>query len=212
MKFYRLFLVAIICVMAFIAGWTIRGNYLPVQDSNLNSLNLRTRLSGKSFSLLDTGNELDLKDKKVIHQNLRTKDDVQNDRASLKTFHESQEIVKEKNSNQTEKEKEITRKQKKHDAANRKYLLNIPNNKLFLLKGRYSFLVNVFSDETKALKYVQSLRRQYPLWNFFIKIYGGGIKIYLGPFTTKQKADNFINTIPKEPLPFPNYFLEKQSL
>ncbi len=219
MKFYRLFLLAIVCVMAFIAGWTIRGNYLSAQDSDLN---LNPIFKGESKNrfpiLLNKQKELDskqegLKKEKTIHKNfLETKDSISNNDLSLKGFDELKLMIGKRNSKQMEKDKEMVDKQKEHDATNRKYLLSIPNNNLFFLKGEYSFLVNVFSEEEKALKYIKLLREKRPLWNFFLKLHRGGVKIYLGPFKTKQKANNFMRNISKRSLPFPNYFLEIQSL
>ncbi len=200
---------AIICVMVFIAGWTMRGVYLPTQDSNLNlSPVFKKKSSDKTLDLLDVSHKvLNSEEKKVIHKNLESQDDFQNNESSLKVLHESNIRMK-----KLEQDEEIVNKQKKHDAMNRKHLLSIPNNKTFILKGEYSFLVNVFSEEKKALAYIEKLRRKYPMWNFFLKFHKNGVKIYLGAFETKQKAKKFINTVSKKKLSFPNYFLEKQSL
>lgn len=110
------------------------------------------------------------------------------------------------------KKQELDQKNKEYNKVNRARLLSISKQQTdFVLNGEYSFLVNVFSGEKKALEYIEKLQNKYPLWNFFIKLHKGNIKIYLGPFTSREKALNFMRLAPTPP-PFPNYFLEQQAL
>lgn len=85
------------------------------------------------------------------------------------------------------------------------------DQKDFFIDGRYSLLINVLSAEKSARDYVKSLKSRFPLWNFFIKPDSPQLRIYLGPFKTKNEAIQFIEKFPT-PSPFPNYFLEEEGL
>lgn len=104
-------------------------------------------------------------------------------------------------------------KQREYDKKNKQWLASIKNEQQdFVFNGKYSFFINAFSDEKKALDYIVKFKKTYPLWNFFIQIQEtGSLKIYLGPFDSRERAMQFIRPLP-QPLPFPNYFLEEQSL
>lgn len=102
--------------------------------------------------------------------------------------------------------------QKEYDKKNRKQLMEISGNqKFFKINGNFSFLVNVFSEQTEALNYVKSMKEIYPSWSFLLKAHIDHIRIYLGPFQTKEKALEFQKIIPS-PSPFSQLFLEEVSL
>ena len=106
---------------------------------------------------------------------------------------------------------ELERK-KSFDKLNHEAFERIKNRQnVFNARGKFSFLINVFSKEKEAVKYVQKLRGRFPLWGFFLKPERQNIRIYLGPFLTKERAGDFIKTLP-DPKPFPNYFLEMEGL
>ena len=102
--------------------------------------------------------------------------------------------------------------QEKYDKMNREQLILISEDQsFFTARGQYSFLINAFAQEEKALEYIQRLKKKFPLWSFLIKAKKQKLKIYLGPFDTEKSAGEFIKTLP-EPSPFPGYFLEKMPL
>ena len=106
---------------------------------------------------------------------------------------------------------EVKRK-KKFDKLNRKAFSRIKNRQnVFNERGQFSFLINVFSKEDEAVEYVQKLRGRFPLWGFFLKPDRQNLRVYLGPFPTKDRAADFIKALP-DPKPFPNYFLEAEGL
>ena len=107
-------------------------------------------------------------------------------------------------------QKKAEEQQDKYKDRNRKQFATADDD-LFLLRGAYSFLVNGFGTEDMALKYIKSLKRRFPSWSLFLKSNANYFKVYLGPFRTKKKANQFINEL-EHPLPIPNYFLEEQSL
>ena len=61
------------------------------------------------------------------------------------------------------------------------------------------------------MEYVQKLRGRFPLWGFFLRPDRQNLRVYLGPFLTKERATDFIKALPN-PKPFPNYFLEAERL
>ena len=100
--------------------------------------------------------------------------------------------------------------QTEYDKKNRDQLSQIFNDqKFFTADGQFSFLVKVFSKQDKALDYVQDMKKKYPLWSFLIKAHKDHIRIYLGPFPSKEKALAFKEAIP---FPFSPVFLEEVSL
>ena len=112
-----------------------------------------------------------------------------------------------------EQNDEILQKlQAKYDEKNREQLLQIlGDQKFFIMEGKFSFLINVFSEEEKALDYVKKMKEDYPVWSFLIKAYKDHIRIYLGPFKSKGKALEFKKMI-SQPSPFSQEFLEEISL
>ena len=93
---------------------------------------------------------------------------------------------------------------------NKAHLLAIENQqKFFKSDGKYSFLVNVFSTQEEALKYFIDRKERYPLWNFLVKAYPDHIRIYLGPFPSKELAMEFKNNLSA---PYSLDYLEEVSL
>ena len=103
--------------------------------------------------------------------------------------------------------------QKTYDKKNKEQLLLIEKEqKFFKINGKFSFMINVFSEEDKAFEFVKQMKKQYPLWSFLLKIHRDHIRVYLGPFSSKELANEFKNSIPK-PHPFSSLeFLEEVSL
>ena len=102
--------------------------------------------------------------------------------------------------------------QKKYDKQNRRQLNNIQGQQdFFSAEGKFSFFVNAFSDQKEAEKYVQDLKKKYPLWSFLIKAHANHISIYLGPFSSKEQALSFKNALLKDG-PFAAAFIEEVSL
>jgi len=205
MKIYRLLLFSVICMLAFVMGWFLRGQYLPsASPLRIDSPNMALEpVSSKPTPFLSRCLDLFKNSTLYARPNLTNlkPDSTLKPTTSLET--KADKLP-------SELSQELAQKQKQYDILNRKYLLSLPQNPNFVLKGAYSFLINVFSKEEEAVKYVDKLKKQYPLWNIFIKMYNGGTKIYLGPFETIKKANRFMDSITKKP--FPNYVLEKQSL
>ncbi|MCZ0932178.1 MAG: SPOR domain-containing protein [Oligoflexia bacterium] len=100
-----------------------------------------------------------------------------------------------------------------YDKKNREQLLLIKEEqKFFKPNGKFSFMVNVFSDQEKTFKYINQMKKQYPKWSFLIKAHKDHIRVYLGPFPSKQLAAEFKKTLPNPP-PFSSLeFLEEVSL
>ena len=121
--------------------------------------------------------------------------------------------VKQKAEQQEENSPLLVAEKKRKDKFyefNRKAFDQIKNRQnVFNEKGQYSFLINVFSKEKEAMQYVKKLREQFPLWSFFLRPDKQNLRVYLGPFLTKERAGDFIKALP-DPKPFPNYFLESE--
>ena len=108
---------------------------------------------------------------------------------------------------------ELQKIQADYDKKNREQLLLITEEQdFFKLNGKFSFMVNVFSDQEKTFKYINQLRKQYPMWSFLIKAHKDHIRVYLGPFPSRGLADEFKKKLPS-PSPFSSLdFLEEVSL
>ena len=73
-------------------------------------------------------------------------------------------------------------------------------------------MVNVFSSQEKVSKYVNQMKKQYPMWSFLIKAHKDHIRVYVGPFPSKKLAEEFKKALPR-PSPFSSLdFLEEVSL
>ena len=93
---------------------------------------------------------------------------------------------------------------------NKEQLLAIESQqKFFKSNGKYSFLVNVFSTQDEALEYFGKIKERYPLWSFLMKAYTDHIRIYLGPFASKELALEFKNNLS---VPYSLDYLEEVSL
>ena len=100
--------------------------------------------------------------------------------------------------------------QEEFDKKNHEQFLKISENqKFFAIDGKFSFLVNAFSEQKKALEYVKDIKRKHPNWSFFIKVHEDHTRIYLGPFPTEEKAMEFKQAMPPSLSPD---FLEEVSL
>ena len=108
---------------------------------------------------------------------------------------------------------ELKKIQDGYDKKNREQLLTIEKEqKFFKTNGKFSFMVNIFSNQEKAFKYINQMKKQYPLWSFLLKAHNNHIRIYLGPFPSKDLAKEFKKSLPI-PLPFSSLeFLEEVSL
>lgn len=201
----RFMITLMISFIAFTAGWFLRGymDASPKESYNpdmIPSQNL-------DFSVKNLN---DNKKDFLVKQNPETS-------LPLKPAEKPLELKKPKD--QQKLKTPVTHKKDKppiempdiYKKQNLAQILKIKGN-VFYVKGKYSFLVNGFSREAVALKYVKTLKRRYPNWSIFIKrSQRGYLKIYLGPFETKEKATRFIKNFGR-PLPFPNYILENQGL
>ena len=227
--FYRLAFIFFICLAAFFAGWIARGFYLP-RD---------LRQSGKAAEALskaeiETGQNgaPDLPEKPLpggsseesrrpaeskasgaepspagghpLFFGLRKPDSAESPSAGRPSKPAPRRAEK--------KPEGFEARQADYDAMNREQLLLISGEqRIFALRGQYSFLINAFSREEKALKYIKSLKERFPLWSFLIKAKKQKLKIYIGPFETEKSASEFIKALP-DPSPFPGYFLETMPL
>ncbi len=120
-----------------------------------------------------------------------------------------------KASSETKKDEEtlaLQKLQEGYDKKNREQLVKIVGNqKFFTMDGKFSFLINVFFEQDKALDYVKDMKSKHPLWSFLIKGHRDHIRIYLGPFQTKEKALEFKEIIASPSL-FSQAYLEEVSL
>ena len=92
----------------------------------------------------------------------------------------------------TEKTKALQKLRDKYDKQNREQLLKIVKEQdYFSLEGKFGYLINAFSEHEAASSYVAKMKEQHPLWSFLIKIHEDHIRIYLGPFQTREKAVKF---------------------
>ena len=109
--------------------------------------------------------------------------------------------------------KKLQKVQEDFDKKNREQLMKIASvQDFFSTDGKFSFLVNGFSEKKKALKYIQDMKKTYPLWSFLIKAHKDHISVYLGPFSSKKKALEFKKSL-SHSQPFSSLdFLEEISL
>ena len=103
--------------------------------------------------------------------------------------------------------------QDEYDKKNKEHLLLIEKDqKFFKTTGKFSFMINVFSEQDKAFEFVKEMKQQYPMWSFLLKVHKDHIRVYLGPFPSKELANEFKKSIP-QPLPFSSLdFLTEVSL
>ena len=103
--------------------------------------------------------------------------------------------------------------QKKYDKKNQEQLSLIEQEqKYFKTDGKYSFMINVFSNQDKAFKYISKMKKQYPMWSFLMKAHKDHVRVYLGPFPSKELAQEFKKSLPN-PSPFPSLeFLKEITL
>lgn len=219
--FYRSAFLFVICFAAFLAGWLMRGFYLspvegkqpPPEGSALfDRAGREDSFEPEEALPLEEAKEAEEKAAQAIRPPLlplappaAPKSEEAERPAGLQPAPAAEDTDK--------KPKEgFEKQQEKYDKMNREQLQLISKDQRFFTpKGRYSFLINAFDDEEKALKYIQGLKKKFPLWSFLIKARPRSLKIYLGPFETEKTAAEFIKSIP-EPAPFPGYFLEKTPL
>jgi len=107
----------------------------------------------------------------------------------------------------------VPKVQQVYNEKNKEQLLSIEKQQdFFKSNGKFSFLVNVFSEEDKALEYIKKIKEEHPLWSLLLKAHGDHIRIYLGPFASKKLADSFKKELPV-PYPFPSLeYLEEVGL
>ncbi|MCY4321328.1 MAG: SPOR domain-containing protein [Bdellovibrionaceae bacterium] len=103
--------------------------------------------------------------------------------------------------------------QERYNKKNKEQLLAIEKEqKFFKTNGKFSFMINVFSDEKKAIQYINQMKGQYPLWSFLLKANKDHIRVYLGPFPSKKLAQEFKDSL-SNPTPFSSLeFLEEFSI
>ena len=154
-------------------------------------LNKKSNSYTKGLSLKNIPIKIQLLEKKVLnHKDLSQKSNKEE--LSDSSVLESVPIeTRPKTKKQTELEL-LQKRQGKYDEQNREQLLQIlGNQKFFFLEGKFSFLMNVFSEEEEALDYAKEMKEKHPFWSFLIKAHKDHIRIYLGPFKTKEKALEF---------------------
>ena len=140
--------------------------------------------------------------------NKKTLDDKQGHSLQDNPFISKEESVFESPSQK--KEENYTKS--KYYKNNLEQLIRILGSQNFFTRdGQFSFLINAFSEEDEALDYVKSMKKNHPLWSFLLKDHGNHIRIYLGPFKSKQKAFEFQENIP-DSVYFFRDFLEEVSL
>ena len=201
--FYRSAFLFVICFAAFLAGWLMRGFYF--EPAAVEGQKPPFEGAGGAFSPKSEEAEQAVSPPLPLAPPAAPKSDRAEKPPGPRPLPAGQDSGR--------KPKEGFEKQReKYDKMNREQLGMIPKDqKLFAPKGPYSFLINAFDNEAKALKYIQGLKKRFPLWSFLIKARPRSLKIYLGPFETEKSATEFIQSIP-EPAPFPGYFLEKTPL
>ncbi|MCY4512301.1 MAG: SPOR domain-containing protein, partial [Bdellovibrionales bacterium] len=206
-KIFEIIFVFIICLASFCAGWVMSLRYqkkaLMEQASSVslpemeflreisNSPDLAetslTNLPPQIFSPLVSENPSDT---------LKVVEETQAEPSSedKKSPEKTAASAKQKVEQPEEKEKSLLldaekKRKDKFDEFNRKAFDQIKGRQnVFMEKGKYSFLINVFSREKEAMQYVKKLRGQFPLWNFFLRPDKQNLRVYLGPFLTKERA------------------------
>ena len=180
----------------------------PYQMDSLIKKN--TALEKKSSFIKHTADFITVKKKPTVSIPTSPKID-------LKSFEEEKQLSEEFSSASMSLLKEINPElkalQESYDKKNKEQLLIIEaGQKFFKSNGKFSFMVNVFSSQDKTFKYVNQMKKQYPLWSFLIKAYRDHIRVYVGPFPSKELAQEFKKTLPN-PSPFSSLnFLEEVSL
>lgn len=234
-KIFEVIFVFILCLSSFCVGWVMslkhqkkaveeQASALSLKESDslrepLNSLTLaETSLinfpsSHPPLSVSESSSNISEEGAGETQRGLLSQDQ----HPPKETESPEKQKTKQKTDQQAEDEespllKEMKKRRDKFNKLNRKAFEQIKNRQnVFKERGQYSFLINVFSKEDEAIKYVQRLRGQFPLWNFFLRPDKQNLRVYLGPFLTKERAGDFIKVLP-DPKPFPNYFLELEGL
>ena len=63
----------------------------------------------------------------------------------------------------------------------------------------YGLLINSYSERELATEKAAQLKLRFPNWKFFFKKSKNLYKVYIGPFTQKEAAENFLKEIKKKP-------------
>ena len=223
-KIFEIIFMFVICLTSFIAGWVMSLRYQKkISLEQISSASSKTLRSVESEGLRKEPNHLTLEETSLI--NLPSSDSPSSSSESVSEAAEVIKNVQEKElpnqaiSTKDQEEAEDPplsdsekKRRDKFDKLNREDFDRIKNRQnVFNERGRVSFLINVFSKEDEAMEYVQKLRGQFPLWGFFLKPDKQNLRVYLGPFLTKERAADFIKVLP-DPKPFPNYFMETEGL
>lgn len=223
-KIFEIIFMFVICLASFITGWVMSLRYQKkISPEQISSASSKKPDSMESEILQKEPNHLTLGETSLV--NLPSSDSPP---PSLESVSETANVTEDVNGKKmpsqviSTKEQEAVedpplsnpekKRKDKFDELNREAFNRIKNRQnVFNERGQVSFLINVFSKENEAMEYVQKLRGQFPLWGFFLKPDKQNLRVYLGPFLTKERAADFIKVLP-DPKPFPNYFLETEGL
>ena len=190
-------LLFIFCILSFSLGWFLSLKYQE-QLYKARKENVRLNLKLKKLNLKSVQKAPTFKD--VVKPLLKQE---------VSKITQPAPVAQKKDVSTSQK---ATDKQKLYNKKNWQAFSQVKNRqKYFFFNGKYSFLINVFSQEEQALDYLKTSRQAHPEWSFFIVEDKNKFRIYLGPFRTKEQASSFMNQI-TDPKPFPNYFLEKRGL
>ena len=233
MKPLLLFFVFFISLSSFMAGWILKGkyqvenfkNYQKASQQNLKKQTMETpkqNLKNPAASS-DSANSTSSKPKTSLTETIKKTEktpDITGTKKQVPVKPPKQSLDKANSAVEPKKSlsynapkpKTEKAKQKKYHSFNNQAFLKIKGRQAFFTsEGKYSFLINVFSQEKPALEHIKNLKNRFPLWSFFIKPDRNHLRVYLGPFQSKKEALDFIKNIPS-PTPFPNYFLEEESI
>ena len=223
-KIFEIIFMFVICLTSFIAGWVMSVRYQKkISLERISSASSKNTDSVESEVLRKEPNYLTLGETSLV--NLPSSDSPP---PSLESVSETANVMGDVQGKKTPRQMISTKEQEeaedpplsdsekkrkdKFDELNQKAFDRIKNRQnVFNERGQVSFLINVFSKENEAMEYVQKPRGQFPLWGFFLKPDKQNLRVYLGPFLTKERAADFIKVLP-DPKPFPNYFLETEGL
>ena len=174
-----------------------------------NMVKKNTKLEEKSSFIKKTKDSIKIK--KTPSSSLSKWDNTK--RKKAKQMKEDLELIYEPINLTTPINSELEKIQERYDKKNQEQLALIKEEqKYFKSEGKYSFMINIFSDQDKAFTYIKKMKKEYPMWSFLIKAHKDHVRVYLGPFPSKELAEEFKKSLPN-PSPFPSLdFLKEISL
>ncbi len=178
-EFYKLSLVFIMIIFSFSLAFFL-GREVTLfgqkQEKEAPSVQQVEQLNNESIDVKPSSKEVETQNEKINEHEqslLRTK--MKEDTKNEKKIDKIKEDIK------SEEEKKATKEEVK------------PSNIL------YGLLINSYNEKELATEKAAQLKLRFPKWKFFFKKSKNLYKVYIGPFTQKEAAENFLKEIKNKP-------------